>query len=289
MQPHAVAPQAPRADLSMRANSSESAAVRQALDLLAAGGAGASSTRLDAQSERQLAPFAAMFQLERLKSPLRLAHLALALYAPLGVLLLLLRALLVFLVALVLPALLTEAQLDRMGVHALFAALSGTVVRVQDAHLLEKSDIVVANHISEFDALALLRAIGPGYILGYDFYKKMLFFRLLRGKSGLVFVPYASRNQGGAEGRDQVREIIMDKLAKGDKPLMAFPEVSNQSAVVGTDEAAHECAHLEQGGLTNGQVGLLQYHKFLFSLGKTVQPLAIQASDGPFVRCMCCA
>jgi hypothetical protein len=29
---------------------------------------------------------------------------------------------------------------------------------------------------------------------------------------------------------------------------------------------------------------LLQYHKFLFSLDKTVQPLAIRASDGPFVR-----
>lgn len=40
---------------------------------------------------------------------------------------------------------------------------------------------------------------------------------------------------------------------------------------------------VHQGGLTNGQKGLLQYHKFLFSLGKTIQPLAIQVTDGPFV------
>jgi len=38
-----------------------------------------------------------------------------------------------------------------------------------------------------------------------------------------------------------------------------------------------------QGGLTSGKVGLLQYHTFLFSLNKVIQPLAIQASDGPFV------
>lgn len=42
-----------------------------------------------------------------------------------------------------------------------------------------------------------------------------------------------------------------------------------------------------QGGLTNGRKGLLQYHKFLFSLDKTIQPLAIQVTDGPFVSRLC--
>lgn len=237
-----VAPAATWHDLSMDSNSAACADVRRALDILTAGtggnGSGAqAATQLDAQSERQLEPFAAMFQFERIKSPYRLTHVLLLLYAPLGALLLLVRALLLFLIALVLPAVLSEAQLDRLGVHALFAVVTGTIVRVEDAQLLRSddgraADIVVANHISEFDALALLRGLGAGYILGYDFYQKMLFFRLLRGKSGLVYVPYASRNQGGAEGRDQVREIIMDKLSKADKPLMAFPEVRERSSTV---------------------------------------------------------
>lgn len=230
-----VAPAAPFHDLSMDSNSAACADVRRALDILTAGGgAQPSATQLDTQTERQLEPFASMFQFERIKSPCHLGHVLLLFYAPFGLLLLLIRAILVFLIALTLPAVLSEAQLDRLGVHTLFAVVTGTIVRVENAHLLQSddghaADIVVANHISEFDALALLRGLGAGYILGYDFYNKMLFFRLLRGKSGLVFVPYASRNQGGAEGRDQVREIIMDKLAKRDKPLMAFPEVCDSA------------------------------------------------------------
>jgi hypothetical protein len=235
-----VVPAAQWHDLSMDSNSAACADVRRALDILTAGGgngAQAAATQLDAQTERQLEPFASMFQLERVKSPYRLGHVLLLLYAPFGVLLVLVRALLLFLIALVLPAVLSEAQLDRLGVQALFAVATGTIVRVEDAQMLRSddgraADIVVANHISEFDALALLRGLGAGYILGYDFYQKMLFFRLLRGKSGLVYVPYASRNQGGAEGRDQVREIIMDKLSKADKPLMAFPEVRERCSIV---------------------------------------------------------
>lgn len=219
-----VAPAAPFYDLSMDSNSKTSADIRRVLDLLMDGG----TTSLDAATERELEPFASMFQFERVKSPLRLGHVFLLLYAPFGVLLLVFRLLAVFLLALVLPTLCSEQRLHRLGVHAIFAFVTGTIVRVQDRHHLDaatRADIIVANHISEFDALALLKGIGPGYVLGYDFYKKMLFFRLLRGVSGMVYVPYVSRRQGGAKGRDEVREIIMDKLAKKDKPLIAFPEV----------------------------------------------------------------
>lgn len=254
----APAPNGAFYDLDAASNSQACSDIRRALDVI---GDGRATVVLDVPTQQMLLPFSTMFQFERIKRPFHSGHLLLLLYTPFGLVLLFIRTFLAFFLAALLPRVLSTDQLERMGLHTLFAVLSGTIVRVQDAHLLDPlADIMVANHISEFDAVAL-RKITPAYVLGYDFYKKMLFFRLLGDAIGLIYVPYASRNQGGAEGRDQVREIIMQRLSNKDKPLAAFPE----------------------GGLTNGRKGLLQYHKFLFSLGKTIQPLAIQATDGPFV------
>uniref|UniRef100_K3W5A5 Phospholipid/glycerol acyltransferase domain-containing protein n=1 Tax=Globisporangium ultimum (strain ATCC 200006 / CBS 805.95 / DAOM BR144) TaxID=431595 RepID=K3W5A5_GLOUD len=253
-----VVPAKEEYDLHMDSNSSACTDVQRGLELIKDDKA---SFTVDGSTDALLKPFMSMFQFERIKTPYHIGHVLLLLYAPFGVILLGLRLVCAFSLAFILPKVMTESQLDACGMHKLLVVLSGTIVTVEGKHLFEKSnaEIVVVNHISEFDAIAL-RWIGPAYVLGYDFYKKMLFFRLLGDKFGLVYVPYASRNQGGAKGRDEVREIIIEKLSKKGKPLAAFPE----------------------GGLTNGRKGLLQYHKFLFSLGKTIQPLAIQASDGPF-------
>ncbi|KAG6603125.1 uncharacterized protein IUM83_17534 [Phytophthora cinnamomi] len=185
-------------------------------------GDGKTPVMLDPPTEQQLLPFESMF------------HLC------------------CFLVALVLPRVCSKDQIDRWRLARVSVWLTGTRVRRVD-------DIIVSNDISEFDAIAMLD-ITPAYILGYDFYKKMLFFKLLGDKAGLVYVPYVSRQQGNGAGRDAVRQIIVELLARSNKSLAAFPE----------------------SGLTNGRKGLLQYHKFLFSLEKSVQSLAIRASDGPF-------
>lgn len=212
-------------DLSMTSDSNVCADVQRALDAIKTGTSTPGFT-LDVDVDAQLAPFMAMFQFERIKSPYGVAHALLLLYAPFGVAFMVLRIVFGFAIALVLPRVLTETQLDRSGLHVLFALLTGTIVTIKNAHLFNKdaADVIVANHISEFDAIALKR-LTPAYVLGYDFYKKLLFFRLLGDTAGLVYVPYVSRNQGGAEGRDDVREIIVEKLAKKDKPLAAFPEV----------------------------------------------------------------
>ncbi|KAG3078645.1 hypothetical protein PI124_g15923 [Phytophthora idaei] len=246
--------------LDLESQSSTVHGVRRGLDLL---GDGKEHVILDPSTAKQLLPFESMFQFERIKRPLSVGHLFLLLYTPFGLVLLLIRGICCFLVALIVPRVFSEEQMDRLHVARLFVWLTGTRVRLVDDHLFEKgenrAEIIVSNHISEFDAVAML-SITPAYILGYDFYKNMLFFKLLGDKAGLVYVPYASRQQGNSAGRDTVRQIIIERLGRGNKPLAAFPE----------------------GGLTNGKKGLLQYHKFLFSLDKTVQPLAIQASDGPF-------
>ncbi|KAG6956029.1 hypothetical protein JG688_00011618 [Phytophthora aleatoria] len=225
--------------LDLESQSSTVHGVRRGLDLL---GDGKEHVILDPSTAKQLLPFESMFQFERIKRPLSVGHLFLLLYTPFGLVLLLIRGICCFLVALIVPRVFSEEQMNRLHVARLFVWLTGTRVRLVDDHLFEKgenrAEIIVSNHISEFDAVAML-SITPAYILGYDFYKNMLFFKLLGDKAGLVYVPYASRQQGNSAGRDT-------------------------------------------GGLTNGRKGLLQYHKFLFSLDKTVQPLAIQASDGPF-------
>jgi hypothetical protein len=221
-------PVAPFLDLSMSSPSFTVAGVRRGLDLL---GDGKTPVTLDPCTEQQLLPFESMFQLERIKRPLRFGHLLLMLYSPFGVLLLLLRGVCCFLMALVVPRVFSERQMDRLHVARLFVWLTGTRVKLLDAELFEKdkAQIIVSNHISEFDAMAML-AVTPAYILGYDFYKKMLFFKLLGDKAGLVYVPYVSRQQGGAAGRDAVRQIIVDRLERGDKPLAAFPEVEGGAA-----------------------------------------------------------
>ncbi|ETI31602.1 hypothetical protein L917_20597 [Phytophthora nicotianae] len=253
-------PIAPFLDLESQSPTPSYHEIRRGLELL---GDGKEHVALDPSTEQQLLPFESMFQFERIKRPLSVGHLLLLLYTPFGLVLLLIRGICCFLVALIVPRVFSEMQMDRFHVAKLFVWLTGTRVRLVDEHLFEKgekrADIIVSNHISEFDAIAML-SITPAYILGYDFYKNMLFFKLLGDKAGLVYVPYASRQQGNGAGRDAVRQIVVERLARGNKPLAAFPE----------------------GGLTNGRKGLLQYHKFLFSLDKTVQPLAIQASDGPF-------
>ncbi|TMW67825.1 hypothetical protein Poli38472_007497 [Pythium oligandrum] len=247
------------ASLDMDAHSAVAADIRVGLDAI---GDGRVDVHLDSVTDSKLQPFSSMFQFERIKSPYHFGHVLLLLYAPIGVVLMCLRIFLAFLFALLVPRCFSEQQLDRMGMHKLTAFLSGTIVIVEDEHNFDRTqpaEIIASNHISEFDAVAV-RILTPSYVLGYDFYKKMLFFKLLGDKFGLLYVPYVSRQQGGGAGRDQIREIIQEKLSRGDKPISFFPE----------------------GGLTNGRKGLLQYHKFLFSLGRRIQPLAIQASDGPF-------
>ncbi|KAJ0392278.1 hypothetical protein P43SY_011848 [Pythium insidiosum] len=246
-------------DLDMDSNSVTISNIRHGLEVI---GDGRDEIVLDRVTEEKLAPFSTMFQLERIKTPYHFGHVLLLLYAPLGIVLMALRIVIAFLVALIVPRCLSERQLDRLRLHRLFAWLTGTIVIMEDGHLFDREHpphIIAGNHISEFDAIAV-QSLLPTYVLGYDFYKTMLFFRLLGDKIGLVYVPYVSRGQGGGEARDRLRDIIVDLLNKREKPLVVFPE----------------------GGLTNGRKGLLQYHKFLFSLGKTVQPLAIQVSDGPF-------
>ena len=76
----------------------------------------------------------------------------------------------------------------------------------------------------------------------------------------MLYIKQTERSAGGGQDRDNVRKQVMEGLAQeGAPPLLVFPE----------------------GGLTSGRSGLLQFHKFLFSLDYCVQPVVIRAHGGP--------
>jgi ancient ubiquitous protein 1 len=120
--------------------------------------------------------------------------------------------------------------------------------------------IMVANHSTEMDVLPI-RSRGHLRIMGYDMYTKMKFLQCSPLKFlDMLYIKQTERSAGGGKDRDNVRQQVINGLAEKDAPpLLVFPE----------------------GGLTSGKAGLLQFHKFLFSLNYCVQPIVIKAHGGP--------
>eukprot|EP00949_MAST-11_sp_MAST-11-sp1_P003759 g3759.t1 len=107
----------------------------------------------------------------------------------------------------------------------------------------------------------MLRMIVDMRIMGYDFYTKMCWLkisplRFLR----MLYIKKQSRAIGGASNRDAVRQQVKEAITgESTIPLLVFPE----------------------GGLANGRKGLLQFHKFCFSLDVPIQPIVLHTTGGP--------
>ena len=100
-----------------------------------------------------------------------------------------------------------------------------------------------------------IRACGNPYILGYSFYLQLWWLKLSPLRLlNMVYVPQKSRSEGNSAQRDEIRNQVRDILENKSNPILVFPE----------------------GGLTNGKAGLLQYHKFMFSLNVGVQPIVLK-------------
>ncbi|XP_038600430.1 ATP-dependent RNA helicase DQX1-like [Tachyglossus aculeatus] len=180
-----------------------------------------------------------LFDAQRLPAP-GLALLALVLYLPVGLCLLVVRlfvGLHVFLVSCALP----DGGLRRLVVRAMCGAL-GLVVRERDAHLRDRrARVYVSNHVTPFDhnmVNLLTRCSTP----------------LLSGPSGFVCW---SRGFVELAGRGDPAEALRRFCASpGDRPhpLLLFPE----------EEA------------TNGREGLLRFSSWPFSVQEAVQPLTLR-------------
>ena len=189
------------------------------------------------------------------RSPLKL--LLCLIYSPIGLVLVVLRLfvflpLVGFLSCLIPPFLRTAycrfITLVFFGVHV---------------HVTGKADPIAkvwtANHTSEMDALAI-RCLANPHILGYSFYLQLWWLKFSPlSLLNMVYVPQRSRSEGNSNARDEIRTMVRDLLSKSSDPILVFPE----------------------GGLTSGQIGLLQYHMFMYSLDVPVQPIQITISKPP--------
>ena len=120
--------------------------------------------------------------------------------------------------------------------------------------------IWTANHTSEMDALAI-RCLANPHILGYSFYLQLWWLKFSPlSLLNMVYVPQRSRSEGNSDARDGIRKLVTELLGSSRHPILVFPE----------------------GGLTSGAQGLLQYHKFMYSLDVPIQPIRITISEPSF-------
>ena len=205
-----------------------------------------------------------MFNYSRIKSSMHCMYwimyrFALVLYFPFGLILVLLRLFLMVVMGVMSTLVCIPRKWHTMILRAELLIFFGVWIKVKgESNCAKEIPLWVANHISELDAV-VLRAISDPYILGYHFYKDMWWLKLSPLRLfKMIYVPQKSRTEGNATGRDDLNNRIRETLCDDKKnstgeSLLLFPE----------------------GGLTNGRVGLLQYHKFVFSLGLQVQPIAL--------------
>ncbi|XP_070804890.1 lipid droplet-regulating VLDL assembly factor AUP1 isoform X2 [Pituophis catenifer annectens] len=187
-----------------------------------------------------------LFDSHRLPSdgPLPLL-LALLLYAPVGLCLLLVRlfvGLHVFLVSCALP----DGAPRRFLVRAMCSVLGLFVW--QSRPRSARARVLVANHVTPFDhnVLGLLASCSAP---------------VLNGAAGFVCWSRGFLEVAGAESRAELLESLKGYCSQGgNPPLLLFPEEAT----------------------TNGRVGLLRFSSWPFSIADVVQPLALRVWR-PFV------
>ncbi|XP_062837996.1 lipid droplet-regulating VLDL assembly factor AUP1 isoform X2 [Anolis carolinensis] len=176
-----------------------------------------------------------------------LLAVALLLYAPVGLCLLLLRlfvGLHVFLVSCALP----DSAPRRFVVRAMCAVLGLLVRQSSPRRPPSRLRLLVANHITPFDhnVLSLLLSCGAP---------------VLNGASGFLCWSRGFLEVGPTDSRSELLESLKAYSSQGgNPPLLLFPEETT----------------------TNGRVGLLRFSTWPFSISDTVQPVALQVQR-PFV------
>lgn len=114
--------------------------------------------------------------------------------------------------------------------------------------------IVVSNHQTDFDGIGVMPVLGCGNMIGLT----SKFLLPLARFSKLAHLPLEIIiRETDPERKHETKEKIEHALGKtedGKKKLFVMPE----------------------GATTNGKIGLLMYNKFIFSLGRSIQPLALR-------------
>jgi len=152
------------------------------------------------------------------------------------------------------PIIIMYSLAHRIGVGRLYMRwalpLMGLYVKTEGLHHLDQSSskIVVSNHVSDFDPIAIWAAcpIGELVMVANDVWKTAVQWT---AKIGFP-VTCVWTKAGGA--KQSIKEHLSSQSIQG-KRLLMFPE----------------------GATTNG-AGMLKFHDFIFSLGEPIVPLTIE-------------
>lgn len=169
-------------------------------------------------------------------------------YLPIGIVLLVARALTFFMVCL--GMIFLPRSIGDIILPPLLRITNGLVVK-HNHHTRRLTDVpyvLAGNHVSDFDTFALW-SITPRWSCVTSAHLKSIpvMGAVYRALDAIFVAPTP-------ESREQTKEQIKARLAENKNPVLIFPE----------------------GGLTNGKVGTMMYHKFVFSLDVAVVPVAIR-------------
>jgi hypothetical protein len=182
-----------------------------------------------------------------------------ALYFPIGLSLLLLRLALLFLLLGIL-VLLPSTYILPATFYRIVGPLFGIVTRVVDKRTRKPKvgktvELVSCNHCGCFDVFPFLAAeYDPFVLVDAGFFKSSFLARQFEKVVGAVHL--AREREMRDQDRKQVLNCLEEGGSTGRKTLLWFPE----------------------GWDSTGQVGLMLYQRYLFSLGKPVWPVALRTS-----------
>lgn len=170
-------------------------------------------------------------------------------YLPFGLVLLLAR--MVLFVVLAISIVIFPRSIGDFCLLPMLRIVCGMVVRHnnenRDKPLLNEPHIIAGNHINDFDAFAMWAVAGRFHPLAGAHLKDIPLIGRVYTKLSAIFVSPTT------EGRDKVKQKVLEVLKDDPVPILIFPE----------------------GGLTNGQKGTMMYHRFVFSLDCSIVPAAI--------------
>jgi len=131
--------------------------------------------------------------------------------------------------------------------------ICGLVVRhnYQGKPLANEPHLIAANHVADFDTFAMWMVMPRFHTVTSAHLKSIPVIGDVYSRLDAIFVSLTP------EGRADVKAKVQEVVKTGPHPVLIFPE----------------------GGLTNGRVGTMMYHRFVFSLDCMIIPLAISLQD----------
>ena len=201
---------------------------------------------------------AELFVYERGKpnAPVVVCGLFLVLWGPIGVILVLLRAIILFgSLAVLYNAPVYISRYSRSYVRFVLFPLMGWLPWVTNRRHFTRTPnpkVVAMNHPSNFDPLWTHAFLGKCTVIAHeDFY---WFFDFM-ARAGLVQRRIYTARYSGPEGQQRIQREIAEATADGaTQPLLVYPE----------------------GAVNPAQYGLMRYEKYCFSLGRPVVPVALR-------------